>query len=100
NKEVSLKDIVLHVREWANYILSRWILVGSIGLICGLLGYAYAYFKEPAYIAATTFVLEDGGDTGLGQYAGLAAIAGIDLNGGGGNIFQGDNLLELYKSRS
>lgn len=101
SKEVSLKDIVLRGQEWGRYILSKWLLIGLVGLVFGLLGYTYAYFKKPAYVAATTFVLEDGGEGGaLGQYAGLAAMAGVDLNGGGGNIFQGDNIMELYKSRS
>jgi len=68
----------------------------------GLGGFTYAYFKKPIYIASTNFVLEsgDGSSAGLGQYAGLASMVGIDLGGsGGGGIFQGDNILELYKSR-
>lgn len=62
----------------------------------------YSIFKKPLYTASSTFVLEDGNKGGgLSQYAGLAAMAGIDLGGGSGSngIFQGDNILELYKSR-
>src|SRR5690606_33847882 len=33
-------------------------------------------------------------------YAGLASMVGIDLGSGGGGIFQGDNIIELYKSRT
>jgi hypothetical protein len=56
--------------------------------------------KKPIYTAETTFVLEEGeSGGGLGQYAGLASMVGIDLGGGGGGIFKGDNILELYKSR-
>src|SRR3546814_7090606 len=48
----------------------------------------------------TTFVLE-GGDSkgGLSQYAGMAAMVGVDLGGGTSGLFQGDNIFELYKSR-
>ncbi|MEN5233459.1 lipopolysaccharide biosynthesis protein [Sphingobacterium faecium] len=68
----------------------------------GSLGFFFAKSKKPMYTATTTFVLEAGGDNvggALGQYAGMAAMVGIDLGGSGGGIFQGDNLLELYKSR-
>jgi hypothetical protein len=44
--------------------------------------------------------LEDSKGGGIGQYAGLASLAGIDIGGSGaGGIFQGDNIIELYKSR-
>src|SRR5690606_10836832 len=48
----------------------------------------------------TTFVLEGGDGKGLSQYAGMAAMVGLDLGGGSGGLFQGDNILELYKSRN
>lgn len=71
------------------------------GIFGGALGFAYAYYKKPQYTAACTFVLEESGSSGgLGQYAGIASMIGIDLGGGGGGIFQGDNIIELYKSRS
>jgi hypothetical protein len=52
-------------------------------------------------VANCSFVLdEDSKGGGLSQYAGLASLAGIDVSGGGGSgIFQGDNIIELYKSR-
>lgn len=96
---VSLKDLILRAIEWCRFLLSKWIIIICFGIIGGTLGFAYADFKKPVYTAITTFVLEDddkGG--GLGQYAGLASMAGIDIGGGGG-VFKGDNILELYKSR-
>ncbi|WP_310092598.1 lipopolysaccharide biosynthesis protein [Mucilaginibacter pocheonensis] len=46
-------------------------------------------------------MLEDGNKaSGLGQYSGLASMVGLDIGGtGGSGIFQGDNIIELYKSR-
>jgi hypothetical protein len=99
--EISLKDFVFKIREWWFYLLSKWVIILVFGLLGGILGFAYAYFKKPLYIATTTFVLEDEkGGGGLGSLAGLASMAGVDLGSGGGGIFQGDNILGLYKSRS
>lgn len=100
--EISLKELILKLREWYRYLLSKWKVIVLAGVIGGLLGFLYAYFKKPVYTAECTFVLEEqGSGGGLGQYAGLASMVGIDLGGGGSNgIFQGDNIIELYKSRS
>ena len=100
--EISLKEIILKLREWWRYLLSKWLVILIAGIIGGLIGLAYAFYKKPVYTATTTFVLEsgDGGGASLGQYAGIASMVGIDLGGGGGGIFQGDNIIELYKSRT
>ncbi|RYY07465.1 MAG: lipopolysaccharide biosynthesis protein, partial [Sphingobacteriaceae bacterium] len=99
--EISLKEIVIKLRLARTYIVSKWLTILFSGLIGGLSGLGYAYFKKPVYIATSTFVLEDSKSGGLGQYAGLASLAGINVSGSGaGGVFQGDNILELYKSRS
>jgi hypothetical protein len=100
--EISLKEVILKLIEWYRYLLSKSIFILLAGIIGGALGLTYAYYKKPIYIAACTFVLEEGGPSGgmAGQYAGIASMVGIDLNGSGGGIFQGDNIIELYKSRT
>ena len=100
--EISLKELFLKIQEWWRYLLSKWLIIVALGLLGGVLGFWYATTKKNIYMATTTFVLEnsDGGGGGLSQYAGLASMAGIDLGGGGGGIFQGDNILGLYKSRT
>jgi hypothetical protein len=98
--EISLKELILKSQEWWKYLLNKWLVILIAGLIGGALGLTYAFIKKPIYTAETTFVLEEGdGSGGIGQYAGLASMIGIDLGGGGGGIFKGDNILELYKSR-
>jgi len=101
NDEISLKELILKLKDWYLYLLSKWIIILIAGILGGILGFTYAYFQKPIYTAETTFVLEEGdsGGGGLGGLGGLASIAGIDLGGGGGGIFQGDNILQLYKSR-
>jgi hypothetical protein len=99
--EISLKELILKIREWWRYLLSKWVIIFIFGVLGGILGFVYAYFKKPVYTATTTFVLEDEKGSGsLGNLAGLASMAGFDLGGSGGGIFQGDNILSLYKSRT
>ncbi|MGJ1322002.1 Wzz/FepE/Etk N-terminal domain-containing protein [Sphingobacterium faecium] len=98
---ITLKELVLKVREWNIYLFSKWYIIVLSGALVGITSYLYAKWKKPIYTATTTFVLESGNQSGgLGQYAGMAAMIGIDLGGSGGGIFQGDNIIELYKSRS
>lgn len=100
-EEISLKELIFKIRSWSRYILSKWYILIIASLFGGILGFFYAKKQKPKFTATTTFVLESGeGSTGVGQMAGLAALAGIDLgSSSGGGIFQGENLFELYKSR-
>lgn len=99
--EVSTKEFVQSIQDWILYLWSKWRILLLSGLVGGGIGLFFSFVKKPVYTATTTFVLE-GGDAkgGLSRLAGMAAIAGIDLGGSAGGIFQGDNILELYKSRN
>lgn len=100
-QEITLNDLVLKLYEWYSYLKSRWLLLVLAGAVGIALGYTYAFLKKPRYEAVATFALEDSGSSGsIGQYAGLASMIGLDIGGGGGGIFQGDNIIELYKSRA
>lgn len=100
--EVSVKFIVTKTISAIKYVKSKWLLIFTISAIGGIVGFCYSIYKKNTYTAVCTFVLEESGKGGgLGQYAGLASLAGINLgSGGGGGIFEGDNILELYKSRT
>jgi hypothetical protein len=100
--EISLKEFILRIRAWFKFLLSKWMQILIIGLLGMSLGYIYAFYSKPVFTAETTFVLEEdsGGAGMLGQLGGLAGMAGIDVGGGGGGLFQGDNIIQLYKSRS
>lgn len=101
NDEISLKELVLKIKEWVAYLKTKFLLIVLIGLIGGIMGYTYAYFQKPTYKAVLTFALEEdkGGGGGLGGALGLASSFGIDMGGGGGGAFAGSNLMELMKSR-
>ena len=101
NDEISLKELVLKIKEWVAYLKTKFLLIVLMGLIGGILGYTYAYFQKPTYKAVLTFALEEdkGGGGGLGGALGLASSFGIDVGGSGGGAFTGSNLMELMKSR-
>jgi hypothetical protein len=97
-RDITFLDIIEGTKEYLSYFRKFFltiILIGVFGLVCGLL---YSLFKKPNYRAVYTFALEEEGKGGLGQYSSLASLAGIDIGAGGGGIFQGENILELYKS--
>jgi len=102
--EVEKKDVA---KFWQNiaieafvYLLKKWyFLVLALGI-----GAGYGYYKvhkvQPTYTASYTFVLSTD-QTGRGNgLAGLASQLGFDgLTSSPDNIFSGDNIIELFKSR-
>lgn len=102
NDEISLKELLEKTKEWYAYLLTKWKIIVLGGVIGAVLGLAYSFTKKPIYTATLTFALEDekSGGGGLGGALGLASSFGIDLGGGGGSIFTGSNLTELFKSRT
>ncbi len=99
--EISLKELIEKGKEWFNYLLSQWKIILLAGIIGAAIGLTYSFMKKPIYTATLSFALEDeksGG--GLGNALGLASSLGLDLGSGGGSIFTGSNLMELFKSRS
>jgi hypothetical protein len=100
NDEISLKELIEKGRDWFVYLLSQWKIIVLAGFIGAILGVTYSLIQKPVYTATLSFALEDeksGG--GLGGALGLASSFGFDLGSGGGSIFAGSNLTELFKSR-
>jgi len=102
--EISLKDLILKIREWFNFLLSKWKVILFVGLTGGIVGFINSNGKPIIYSAKITFILEEGksGSSGLGGLASLAGQFGVDVGGGGsgGNILSGDNILAYFKSPS
>ncbi len=103
NDEISLKELILKMKEWFTYLKSKWKTIFLAGIIGGLIGLTIAWFEKPTYKATLTFAMEEdkgGGGGGLSGALGLASSFGIDLGGaGGGGAFAASNLTELMKSR-
>jgi len=102
NDEISLKELILKIKDWIAYLKSKIIIIVLFGLLGSILGFTYAYLQKPTYKAVLTFALEDDkANGGLSGAMGLASSIGIDLgsSGGGGGAFAGNNLMELMKSK-
>jgi uncharacterized protein involved in exopolysaccharide biosynthesis len=100
NDEISLKELIQKIQEWIAYLKTQWKIIIGIAALGGTIGFVYASFQKPNYLATTTFVLEeDKGGGGLGGAMGLASSFGFDLGGGGGGLFTSSNIIELMKSR-
>jgi hypothetical protein len=101
NEELSINELLETGRRWYAYLKSKRNILIISGLVGASVGLAISYIKKPVYTATLSFALEDdGGKAGLGGALGLASQFGLDVGNGGGGIFSGANLIELFKSRS
>jgi hypothetical protein len=88
------------VKEALFYLLKNWYLLLLAIIAGGTIGYISIRKVEPTYTANFTFVLSTDQRPGGGGLANLASQLGVDNSGGGAdNIFSGDNIIELFKSR-
>jgi hypothetical protein len=102
NDEISLKELILKIKEWFIFLKSKWKTIFLAGIIGGFIGLTIAWFEKPTYKATLTFAMEEdkGGGGALNGALGLASSFGIDLGStGGGGAFAASNLAELMKSR-
>ncbi len=100
DSQFTLREVIQNIREWIVYFISRWKTLLIAGLIGIVLGALVSVFKKPVFHAKTSFVLEEGDTGGMGQMSGLASLVGVNLAsiGGTSGLFQGDNIMELYRS--
>ena len=98
--QFTLREVVQNLQDWLRFFFGEWktlILAGIIGLGLGAL---VSIFKKPVFHAETSFVLEEGDAGSISQMSGLASLVGVNLSslGGTSGLFQGDNIMELYRS--
>jgi uncharacterized protein involved in exopolysaccharide biosynthesis len=100
--EISLKELILKIKDWYRFLLTKWIIIVAAGIIGGAIGVGYAFTQKATYTASLSFALEDEkqGGGGLSGALGLASSLGIDIGGSAGGAFSGANLIELMKSRN
>jgi hypothetical protein len=87
-------------KEALFYLLKNWYYLILAIIAGGVIGYISIRKVKPVYTANFTFVLSTDQRPGGGGFAVLASQFGVDNSGGGtDNIFSGDNIVELFKSR-
>jgi uncharacterized protein involved in exopolysaccharide biosynthesis len=80
-------------------LIKKWWWFLILGIITGIAGIYYTSTKKPMYESRLTFALDGGIDGGgLSGALNLAAQFGFGL-GSGGSMFDGDNIIEIMKSR-
>jgi hypothetical protein len=99
-KTVVLGDVIESIKRFFSYLRSQFLLIALCGIIGLVLPLIYRAMQKPAYAASTTFILEEKSANG-GGLAGIASQVGLDLGslGSGSNLFTGDNILDIIKSR-
>lgn len=100
NDEISLKEIVLKLRGWSLYILSKWRFILMVTILGAVLGLWYAYRKKTVYRAELSFALENDQGGSVGGALGIVSQLGFDMSSNGGGAFSGENLIILMKSRA
>lgn len=79
-------------------ILKKWWLFLIIGALAGLAGIIYASMHKVTYKSRLTFALDEGEGGGISGALSIAAQFGLSI-GSGKDIFAGDNIIEIMKSR-
>jgi uncharacterized protein involved in exopolysaccharide biosynthesis len=101
NNTVALTDIIASAKNFIKFIQSKLKLLGLLIILGGLFGLVYYFITSPKYQATATFIVEEK-SSGSGL-AGMAGQLGFDissLTGGNAGLFDGDNILEIIKSRN
>jgi hypothetical protein len=101
NNTVALTDIIASAKNFIQFIQSKLKLLGLLIVLGGVLGLVYYFITSPKYQATATFIVEEK-SSGSGL-AGMAGQLGFDissLTGGNAGLFDGDNILEIIKSRN
>ena len=86
------------IKIFVRVLIKRWWLFLIIGVLAGIGGVIYASSQKPVYKSRLTFALDDDGNNNMGNFMSLAAQFGLNM-GGSKDIFSGDNISEIMKSR-
>ncbi len=94
--KISFADIKKIIKDYCSYLWDKkWFIVVA-GIVGCVIGVVNAYIYKPSYTATYKFSIESKTSSGGGLSA-LSMLAGISSSSG---TFSGDNLVELFRSRS
>ncbi len=97
-------DSGLQQQSFFNFLKSlfqKWWLFGIVAILCGIVGIFYASRQQVQYESNLTFVVDQGNNnSGLSTALNLAAQIGLNINSAANEMFSGDNILEIIKSRN
>ncbi len=100
---IKYSELTAGVKRFLNYFISQYKIILFTTLITSALGLLYGKLQPSTFKATSTFIVEDKSGKSGGGLSGLASQFGIDvggLTGGEAGLFDGDNILEIIKSRA
>lgn len=101
NNKIALTDLIQSAKQLVQFIQAKFKLLLLLMLTGCVIGLGYYLIASPKYQATATFIVEEkSSNSGL---AGMAGQFGFDLSsltGGNAGLFDGDNILEIIKSRN
>ncbi|MEX2593006.1 MAG: exopolysaccharide biosynthesis protein [Anditalea sp.] len=98
--KITMRELFHRMTSWMQVFKQKWKFIGIAIVLGGILGALASIIKKPVYTAETSFVLEETNLGGIGNMSGIASLLGLDIGslGSGSGLFEGDNIMELYKS--
>ena len=98
--EISLRELIVKLREIWNYLFKKWIMILIAGILGGGIGLVYAWLQPVKYMSRVSFAVEES-KSAVGGLASIAGQFGFDIGGSGsGGVFSGDNIILFLKSES
>jgi len=96
--EITLKELILKIKEFFQEVVKNWFLVLSITLLIVLYFFLKTYSAPVTYTSELTFMMNDNESSASGGLGGLAATFGI--GGGAGSDFNLEKMMTLLHSRN
>jgi uncharacterized protein involved in exopolysaccharide biosynthesis len=97
-QEINIVSIAISLLKYKELLFKKWKIVLIISLLSGLGGILVAWLDPKIYTAKIIFALEEKSSSSM--YSSIASQFGVDLGKGDAGMFKGDNIVELFKSRS
>ena len=98
-RETSIPTLMPFIKDFIVFALKKWWIFFILCFLGGLAGFLYAKNQNPVFKSRLTFALDEGGSKGIGGLASLASQFGLSSSGSN-DVFAGDNILQILKSRT
>ncbi len=99
SKTVQSSELTKNLVHWIQYIISKWKVLALFAMIGVGLGIYYFNTHKGSYTAEYSFIVAGPG-VAAGGYSGIASQLGLDVGGGSGSLFDENNIITFFKSRS
>lgn len=99
NDEITLKEVIGIIREYRQYLLSKWKTIFVAGIVGAVVGLSISIYTTPKYIATLKFIVDEGNSS-----SGLISLAnnlGLgNATNGEQSLFSTTNIIEFLKTRT